>query len=146
MWHFLSCSLAAVQGFLGSLEEDRERMLGAVERHLDQRQVISIRTGCLSTAFLWVAPRGGSLLCLQEALWLRGSLGMGHTLNRHRQERLGPVRCHWRFPGRSWPNTRAGNRSQGSQACKQDKPQNSHTCSGKWHCTFGANSWPDAEA
>lgn len=86
MWHFLTCSLRAVQGFLGCLEEDKEKMVGAVERQLDQRQVISIRTGCLSTAFPWLALRGGSLLCLHQASWVRGSLCIGHKLNMHRQE------------------------------------------------------------
>lgn len=108
----LSCSLAAVHGFLGSLEEDREKMVGAVERQLDQRWVISIRTGCLSTAFPWLALRGGSLLCLLQVSWVKGSLCMVHKLNMHRQEPrpgtwLGPARCHWRFPGCSWPNMRS---------------------------------------
>lgn len=99
MWHFPSCSLAAVQGFLGSLEEDREKMVGAVERQPDQRRVISIRTGCLSTAFPWLALRDGSLFCLHQASWMSGSLCMGHKLNMHREEprpdtRLGPARCH----------------------------------------------------
>lgn len=124
----LSCSLAAVLGSLGSLEEGRAKMVGAVERQPDQRWVTGIRTGCLSTAFPWVAPRGGSLLCLQQPP------GEGHTLNRHRQEPRpatwwGPARWHWRFLNALGQTLdlnngqevgrEPGNKSWGSQAPKQ---------------------------
>lgn len=113
-----------------SLEEEEEMMIVLVERQTDQRQVISIRAShqdrvseCSLPLYLTPRETGHSFVCI-KASQVRGSLCMGHTSNKQRQEPrqnmwLRPARCNWRFPGRSQPNTRPERLLGGGQVTRE---------------------------
>lgn len=112
-----------------SLEEGKVKMVVLVERQTDQRQAINIsashqdRVSEFSLPLHRTRKPGHSFVCL-KAFWVRGSLCMGHTSNKHRQEPrpntwLGPARCDRRYLQRSRPNTRPERLVGGRQVTRE---------------------------